>query len=965
VAEILHMTPTSPHSEALSGLIAGRFMIVERLGKGGMGEVYRAEDVRLKRTVALKRLAPQLRNDPHYRRRFQQEAERVSSFSDAHIAALYDVIEADGEMLLIMEFVEGETLRQRMQQAIGLEEFFTVAAQCAEALAAAHARGVVHCDIKPENIMLTRNEQVKILDFGVAKYLPRSDQSTTVDRSGPVGGTPAYMAPEVLLEKIPDGRADIFSLGIVFYEILTGQHPFLASSFVATTDRIRNETPASIRIFNRHASAAVESITTKMLAKDPAQRYASADELLADLRLAQAGMAPAGLKPATGISSRARRWRWPATAAGAVLVVIVVFAVYHSVPRKPILAERGWVLITDFDTRGEDVIRDEAVREGLTIALQQSRYVNVFPRSRVYDVLQRMKKEKVTRIDENLGREICQRENLQVLITGSIEHVGDVFQITLRALEPQRATLLFSEKERFNRKEEFFEKTDALARATRRDLGESLAGINTNSRPLAKVTTNSLEALQLYSQAKDASDQGDNERVLSLLRGALQLDPDFAMAHLKLAEYYASVVSKNENALQEYKRAYDLRRGVTDRERRWIEADYYSSQERYEDAAQALSILANLYPDDADVRAELADAYYAVGQLDKAIEQAREAIRLDPHGAQEYGTLTLFLARNNQDDEAIRTYQQAAQQGMDLPNLHWGLGMAYLGKGDVARARKQFQLVEDSGTQWQSLGDLYLARTDLYQGKVGAARSRLEAALQRDQARPGKGLQFVERALLGDLEVFAENPVSARQQADAIASAVGSNLQTSDYLAAGIIYARSGELGRARQLLQQLDTIQSKTPTAWNQSSDLCLEGEIALEERKPAQAVKMFSEAESKYSRALFHAGLAKGYEMQKDWEHAIGEWEEVLRRRGEMLQDQFPPDLAVAELQLARDNYQNRNFPASKQHYQAFLELWREADSQRLLKEAGRELKQVDNLLVEHPPTAGKLRSANVKTN
>src|SRR3989441_2861214 len=212
--------------ESLSGSVVGRFRIGDRLGKGGMGEVYRAEDTKLKRTVALKRLAPQLRADSGYRRRFLEEAERASRFSDSHVAALYDVLDEGGEIFLVMEYVEGENLRQRLRRPISLQEFFDIATQCVEALAAAHQRGIVHCDIKPENIMLTAADQVKILDFGVAKHLPRSDQSSTVDRSGTMAGTPAYMSPEVLLEKAPDGRADVFSLGVVFYEALTGHHPF-------------------------------------------------------------------------------------------------------------------------------------------------------------------------------------------------------------------------------------------------------------------------------------------------------------------------------------------------------------------------------------------------------------------------------------------------------------------------------------------------------------------------------------------------------------------------------------------------------------------------------------------------------------------------------------------------------------------------------------------------------------------
>src|SRR6266478_2020170 len=333
--------------ESLSGSVVGRFRIGDRLGKGGMGEVYRAEDTKLKRTVALKRLAPALRADSLYRLRFLEEAERASRFSDSHVAALYDVLEEQGEIFLILEYVEGQNLRQRLRQPLSLDEFFSIAIQCAQALVSAHKQGIVHCDIKPENIMLTDQGQVKILDFGVAKHLLRSDQSSTVDRAGTFAGTPAYMSPEVLLEQAPDGRADVFSLGVVSYEVLTGQHPFMASSFVATTDRIRRETPASIRIFNGSVSEDLEALVNKAMAKDPRLRYASAQDLLDDLRHVREGVTPTGLLRAVpqrgaiqpdGSGRKRRTWLW---AAGLLTTALLLSAAYRRLESNQALKRAG------------------------------------------------------------------------------------------------------------------------------------------------------------------------------------------------------------------------------------------------------------------------------------------------------------------------------------------------------------------------------------------------------------------------------------------------------------------------------------------------------------------------------------------------------------------------------------------------------------------------------------------------
>lgn len=940
MAELGPLTTNSDEEPPLTGTLAGRFVITARLGGGGMGEVYRAEDNRLKRTVALKRLAPGLRADPVYRRRFQQESERVSSFIDPHIAAVYDVLEEQSEIFLVMEYIEGENLRQRLRRPMTLEQFFEIATQCAEALGAAHERGIVHCDIKPENIMLTTAGQVKILDFGVAKHLPRSDQSSTVDRAGAVGGTPAYMSPEVLLERVPDGRADIFSLGVVFYEMLSGHHPFLASSFVVTTDRIRHETPTPIRIFNPRVPESLEAVVMKALAKEPAQRYANATELLEDLRLVQAGVTPSKLSPFLPSPERRKTNRMRVAAVAIVLLAIAAYGIYRWMQRPPILSERGWVLITDFDSRGDDPIPDAGVREGLTIALQQSRYINVFPRARVYEVLQRMRKENVTRIDENLGREICQRENLQVLLTGSIEHLGKVFQITVRALDPAGGNLLFAEKERFNNKEEFFDKEDELAKRARRDLGESFSRIEATSRPLAKVTTSSMDALQLYSHAKDAMDQGKLEQAVTPLEGAIQLDADFAMAHLLLGQYYGAVVGRNEKALAEFKRAYDLRQSVSERERLWIEATYFSFQERYEDSAQSLSVLVHLYPDDGDAHMALAEAYDDVGRTDLAIAELKEILRLNPQSVSVYPRLMVYLVRSNAFDQAMQVYQQAQGRGIDSPHIQGALGWIYLGSGNVTQARAAFRKVEEGGPLYQDLAEYYAANVDIYEGRLASARQHLDSLIRRGQQAHTKGLQPVAHFLRGQIFLLLAQPGMARQEAQQILTTPETDLQIVDVVSAATLYARAGAAESARTLLPRLERASREAPTAWNRRSLLAVQGEIALAENRPKQALAAWLAAQSVYPQAPDHVGLALAYDAEHDWSHTAEQWQHTLDARGEMLLDGFSGDWVLAHLQLARVQKRLGNNSAARGQYEDFLKLWQQGDDLRQRHDARNEL-------------------------
>lgn len=941
-----------PLPEDLTGSIVGRFVIRSKLGTGGMGEVYYAEDSKLHRPVALKRVARRLGYDPEATQRILREARRASALSSEHIASVHDVVEEQGEFFIVMEYVDGETLLQRLQRPMTLEQFLEIATQCAEALISAHEHGIIHCDIKPENIMLTPAGHVKILDFGVAKHLPRSDQSSTLDLSSAVVGTPAYMAPEVLLEKVPDARTDIFSLGVVFYEMLTLRNPFSSNGFVATSERILHETPTAMRDLNPSVPEALQAIVMKAMEKAPAQRYADARELLQDLRLMHAGAIPRKLTPVVLRRVKEKAKNWLLAFIVAMAVAAAAFANHRWLHRAPILAERGWVLVSDFETSGDSPIPDKGMREGLTIAMQQSYYMNVFPRTRAYEVLQRMKKEGVTRIDENLGREICQRENLQVLLTGSIERMGQVFQITVQAVNPVQGNLLFAEKEQFDGEGQFFEKADTLATKIRKDLGESLDRIEKSNQSLARVTTTSLQALQLYSQAKDAGDQGKDEQIPALLKGALRLDPDFAMAHLQLGQYYLAVVGKNERAVAELQRAYQLRHGVADREQRRIEAGYYSLQEQYEDEAQSLSVLVSLYPDDEEAHQQLAGAYYDLDRLDTAIAELREVLRLNPSSASAYQTLVLYLARSNQAEAAIAAAREAQQRGAESPQIHWGLGLAYLGQGNVAIARQEFHRIGQGTETDRNLQELCLAITDLYEGKLDTARAELTKQIEAVRAVSGE-LQSFRRYLLGRIHLLQGDSRKAELQADVILRMPSADLQIVDLLNAGILYAQAGRIDQARQILRRLDRSRKSDPTSWNQSCYHNLAGEIGMAVAAPGEAENAFLAAAQESPEVFSHAGLARAYEAQKRWDLAAEEWEQVLRRKVEILQDNFPPDLASANLQLARAYRLLNKRDLAHSHYEEVLRMWQHSDGLPLLKNAKRELQELT--LEVRPSTTG----------
>ncbi len=936
---------TSQAAESLSGSTVGRFVVYERLGKGGMGEVYRAEDTKLKRSVALKRIAPHLRSDPDYRQRFIREAERTSRFSEPHVAAIYDVLEQNSEIYLVMEYVEGQTLRKVLQQTVSFDQFFDIALQCCQALVSAHEHGILHCDIKPENIMLTSTGKVKILDFGLAKRLPRSDQSSTLKRTQILGGTPAYMAPEVLLENLPDEHADLFSLGVIFYEALTGYQPFLANSFAGTAEKVLHEDPPPLHLFNPAISEELESLVRRMLAKKPSERFSSARELEAALKRLHT-MPTAGTTPeivtAVGrhvpkiISSVALMF---ILAAGALVMWPWAARWFRPVPR---FSAQNWILISDFERVGGSTIPDASLREGLSIALQQSYYLNVYPRTRVYQVLQRMKRGDVEHIDEALGREICQRENLAVLLTGSIVQAGNESRIVVRAIEPNRGDLLFAEKTELREQENIFEKVDQLAGRIRGDLGDSRSAIN-NARPLAKVTTGSLEALELYSQAVDARAQGDTDRALLLLQSALTLDPNFAMAHFLIADAY-QIVGDRAQELDHLSRAYSLRDAVTERERLLIESSYYDLSGHEDEALDALRALVGLYPNDAEARERLASEYYDVGDLAQSIQELQQVIKLDPNSSPAYARLILSLARSNAPDEALQVYHAAQLHAVASPGARWAVGLALWNQGKIDDAQAQFQHLQEIAPSYESIGRIYGVRVLIYEGRLAAAEQELQVSIRQDEAAKRQAPELLGRYLLAQIAAVRGRKDKVRRQLESILrSGEPEAFEAADLRRAGALYAQIGDVDSARRVLQRLQGLQAELPNSFNKSCRDNVAGEIALAERRYSEAAQLFLASLSEYPLAPSHQGLARTYEQQQSWANAATEWQKLLQARGEVLQDHCPTDLVLGYLSLARVYRHLNNVRATRAAYKQFFEIWQNGDHLAFVEKAQRDYKEL----------------------
>jgi serine/threonine protein kinase/Flp pilus assembly protein TadD len=736
--------PPEPDAQGprdLSGTSVGRFLICAQLGVGGMGEVYRAEDTKLKRTVALKRIAPHLRSDQRYRLRLLREAEYASRLNEPHIASIYDVVEDGDETLLVMEYVEGQTMRQRLAQPLGVEEFLAIAVQCAAALVAAHERRIVHGDVKPENIMLTPAGQVKILDFGLAKVLPQQHETTTQDQvstqSGLFGGTPAYMAPEILLEKEPDGRADIFSLGVVSYEALTGRHPFLSDSFVETSRRILEEVPPPPSQGNPRIPAELDRIVGKQLAKDPDDRYATAADLLVDLRALQRRKEE--LYPSRTVPRRSPKPKWLAiTTAITIAILAVLVSAFPWAQQRfkswlgiyPVLHDKI-VAVLPFTVAGSDT-KATAFSDGLTETLTAKlTQLTVDPTLQVVPAPE-VRAKGVRTIDE------ARKEfGVTLVVEGNLLRSGDYLRInvavddahTRRQVRAKSLTIAASDP---------FAVQDQVVSAAVEMLeveiqpGEREA-LNTHGTQVAS-------AYDFYLQGRGYLQNYDNaeniENAIKVFDSALQLDPHFALAYAGRGDAYWKMYESSkdprwvERSQRDCDRALSLDNGLPSAH--VCLGAFYEGTGHYQEAAAEFDRAIATEPTNDDAYREQAEAYQHLGKYAQAEATYRRAIELRPHYWAGYNWLGVFYYHRAQYREAAEMFEQVTALAPDNARGSYNLAASYVGQGQYADAiavLRRSIAVRPTATAFTDLGNAYF-----YLRRYDEADLAYEQAVKLDQA---------------------------------------------------------------------------------------------------------------------------------------------------------------------------------------------------------------------------------------
>lgn len=917
-----------------------QYKILNLIGRGGMGEVYLAHDAVLDRKVAIKVLPEKFEKDAHSRMRFLREAKAAAALDHPFICKVYETGECNDKAYIVMEYIEGQPLDERLEkEPLHMKEALDITLEIAEALEKAHTHQIIHRDLKPANIMLTPQGHVKVMDFGLAKWVAPKDeddlaqtiqdvtQKMTLTEEGAIAGTLAYMSPEQARGKPLDARSDIFSLGLIFYEMTAGRHPFIKTSGIETLSAILRDSTPHTQIKPKSLNPLLAPIFRKALAKDVANRYQNVKEFINDLKKTQREL----------IGGSKFMQRGLPIIAGSVLIAAVLsfFGLHFLKDSRIATPDSGpapkTVLISDFQNRTGDPVFDGSIEPALQISLEGASFISIYDRVQARKLITEIDPSSDGRLSVDNSQLISVREGINLIVDALIEPKGNGYTITLWAINPINSKSVFKATRNIDKKSDVLVIAERLASELRSNLGEAPAD---SAADLARetFTATSLEAMKSYAEAQEKTILGQDDEAIKVYLRAIEEDPNMGRAYAGLAVIYRNR-GDYETAKNYYEKAMSLLDHMTDRERFRTRGGYYFINRNFKKAIEEISALRERYPLDSASFTNLPLAYFYARDMQRALEEGRLAVETYPGRLSPQFNLVWYAIGAGDFEMAEEEARKTLEINADFPDIYVCLGLIHLAEGRIPEAKGAYSHIESFDNWGVALAANGLSDLALYEGRLSEAVKILENGIKKDLENGFNANAVHKQSLLAEALMQQGKQNESLTVIDA--SVEGSKKESILFMAAQI-YIQAGQENKALGIADTLNGLLQPEPQAYAQ----LISAQIQLKQNNPTAAISLIQEAQALVDTWIGHLILGQAYLTADAYTEAYSEFETCLDRIGEVTSlflDDMPSMRYYPQIHYYLGRAQEGlKSPAAKESYQKFLDIKKNADGDQMVQDA-----------------------------